>query len=474
MTSLTAIGERLQAVLDDRSSKGDVAGAVVGISIGDEQLVLAHGSANLNTGQPFTEDTGFLLGSVTKVLVTTALLRFVERGLVDLDAPVKRYLPDFVLSDRDAAERITVRMLVNHTNGIDSDTLCPASVRGRDATRHYMTYLAKLGVLFEPGTSLTYSNPGFVIAARIMEELTGTPFERAIQTELFDPAGMRDATALQTQAFLRRTAVGAFISPDTGELKASHVFTLGEGLAGGGTTLIVSPQDMLAFGRMHLKGGLAADGTRVLGDELVTAMRTTSFDLGIPQAPPMGLGWWAYPIAGTTAYHHAGGSPGGTSSFCIIPEYDAVIISFATGPGTGPLQDELHNAAIEELTGRSVVPPFEPDPQPIPADLAGEYRSFQHHARVEVKGDELLLTMRYQPCDEEHREFFKDMFSTTRFPPVTYRSIAPGQFLAVGAEPKDYSGFLGRSSKLLAALPATPARCMGLHTILRYTPKISG
>jgi CubicO group peptidase (beta-lactamase class C family) len=472
MVSLRSIGARLKTVLNDAALTRAVAGAVVGVSVGDEEIVLAHGSANLNTNQPFTEDTGFLLGSVTKVLVTTALLRLVERGLVDLDAPAQRYVPEFTLSDKDAASRITVRMLVNHTNGIDADALCPAEVRGRDASRHYVGYLAKLGVVFEPGAGVHYSNPGFVIAARVIEQVTGLTFERAMHVELFDPAGMRDATALQTQGFLRRTAIGAYADAETKKLKATHVFTLGEGLAGGGTTLIVSAQDMLAFGRTHLRGGLAPNGARVLAGELVNAMRTTNFDMGIPQTPPVGLGWWAFQIAGTTAYHHAGGSPGGTSSFCIIPEYDAVIISFATGPGTAALNDALHNEVIEALTGRSVILPLMTEPQPIPATVAGEYRSFQLRSTVEVKGDELVLANTYEPYDQEHREFFKDMFSATRFPPTTYRSIGPGQFARVGLEPRNYSGFLGRSS-LLATLPATANRRAGLHTGLRYTPKVS-
>jgi CubicO group peptidase (beta-lactamase class C family) len=473
MTSLSAIKERLRTVFDEHPSVRNVGGAVVGVSLGGEEVVLAHGSANLNTNQPFTEDTGFLLGSVTKVLTTTALMRLVERGLVDLEAPAKRYVPEFALSDRDAAERITVRMLVNHTNGIDADALCPWAVRGRDASRSYTDYLPKLGVLFEPGACIHYSNPGFVLAARVIEEVTGLPFERAIQSELFGPAGMRDATGLQTQAFLRRTAVGALPDPTTGGLRATPVFTLGEGLAGGGTTLIVSPQDMLAFGRMHLKGGMAPNGVRVLADELVQAMRTTNFDLGIPETPPVCLGWWAFPIAGTTAYHHAGGSPGGTSSFCIIPEFDATIISFATGPGTLGLNDALHNAVIEELTGRSVALPFESERQPIPESVAGEYRSFQLRATVEVEGDELLLSNGYEPYDEAHAEFFKDMFTVARFPPVKFRSVAPGHFVTVGLEPEDCSGFLGRGWTRLAILPATANRRMGLHKGLRYTPKVA-
>lgn len=469
MTSLRAIGDRLKAVLNDPASTANVAGAVVGVSIGDEEVVLAHGSANLNTNQPFTEDTGFLLGSVTKLLTATALMRLVDRGLVDLDAPAKRYVPEFTLSDKDAADRITVRMLINHTNGIDADALCPWAVRGRDASRSYTDYLPRLGVLFEPGVCVHYSNPGFVVAARVIEELTGLPFERAIQSELFGPAGMRDATAVQTQAFLRRTAIGAYLDPDTKGLKATHVFTLGEGLAGGGATVIVSPQDMLAFGRMHLKGGVAADGSRVLADTLVNDMRTTNFDLGIPQAPAIGLGWWKYPIAGTTAYHHPGGSPGGVSNFCIIPDYDAAIVSFATGPGTGVLNEALQCAAIEALTGRSIVPPFKIEPQPIPADIAGEYRSFQLRRTLQVKGDELIVESQYEPYDEAHREFFKDMFSAARYPPAVYRSIAPGQFAPASQQPRHYSGFARTS--LLATLPATANRRMGVHTGFRYTPK---
>jgi hypothetical protein len=200
-------------------------------------------------------------------------------------------------------------------------------------------------------------------------------------------------------------------------------------------------------------------------------MAATNFDLGLPQAPPVGLGWWKCPIAETTALHHAGGSPGGTSSFCIIPDHDAVIISFATGPGKSALNDALHNAVIEELTGQSVLLPLVTEPQPIADDLAGEYRSFQLRTDVEAGGDELVVTNTYEPCDQEHADFFEDLFSVTRFPPVAYASIGAGLFAKAGLELKDYSGLIGRTS-LLAALPAAANRRMGLHTGLRYTPKV--
>ena len=213
-STLGPIADRLQAILRDEAPRFAVGGAVVGVAVGDEDVASAYGSANLNTGEPFTDDTGFLLGSVTKILVTTVLLRLVERGQVDLDAPVSRYVPEFALRNREAAEAITVRMLVNHTNGIDADTLWPSGVRGRDASKSYTEMLPDLDVLFEPGTCIHYSNPGFVLAGRVIEECTGLPFEVAVERELFTPAGMDRATLLQTQAFLHQTAVGAFADPD--------------------------------------------------------------------------------------------------------------------------------------------------------------------------------------------------------------------------------------------------------------------
>jgi CubicO group peptidase (beta-lactamase class C family) len=471
MSALGSIADQWTTIFEQMSSLG-VAGAVAGVAVGEEQLSMAHGVANLNTGQPFTEDTGFLLGSVTKVLTATVLMRLVGRGEVDLDASARRYVPEFSLRDVDAAERITVRMLVNHTNGMDADALRPTAVRGRDAARSYTEQLAKMGVLFEPGSGLHYSNPGFVVAARVIEECTGLPFERAIQQELFGPAGMHDATAVQTQAFLRRTAIGAFAGQEGERLRATSLFSLAESGAGCGATTIGTVADIIAFGRMHLRGGTAVNGQRVLSAELVRLMRTPTYDLGIPQAPPIGLGWWLVPIAGTTALWHGGGSPGGTSSFCILPEFDAVIVSYASGPGGPALHDQLHLAAVDGLTGRSATPPLEFSPGAVREDLAGEYASFQRRVTVAVKGDELILTEQFEPYDEEHRKNHEGYTGGAEASSTAiYRSVSPGRFAVTGTEPASLSGFFGRM-RLLDCLPAARGRRTGLHQGFRYIPKI--
>ncbi|WP_345408621.1 serine hydrolase domain-containing protein [Nonomuraea salmonea] len=112
---------------------GNVPGFVAGVHHAGEQTVVAHGTANVATGAPMREDTGFLLGSVTKVLTTTLVLRQVDRGLLDLDTPVVTYLPEFALTVPGAADKILVRHLISHTNGIDADLFFPPTTRG--ATR---------------------------------------------------------------------------------------------------------------------------------------------------------------------------------------------------------------------------------------------------------------------------------------------------------------------------------------------------
>jgi CubicO group peptidase (beta-lactamase class C family) len=86
-----------------------VPGFVAGVHHAGEQVVVAHGTANTATGAPMLPHTGFLFGSVTKVLTTTLVLQQVERGVLDLGAPVVKYLPELALADTGAAEKILVR-----------------------------------------------------------------------------------------------------------------------------------------------------------------------------------------------------------------------------------------------------------------------------------------------------------------------------------------------------------------------------
>lgn len=471
MVDLAALKGELAQVL--ASMAGMVGGAVAGVAVGDEQVEVAHGSANLNTGQAFTTDTGFLIGSVTKVLTATMVMRLVDRGDVDLDASVTDYVPDFRLSTDGLAKRITVRMLLNHSNGLEAHTMAPTAVRGRDAARSYQERLADTGTVFEPGSAVHYTNPGYVVAGRVAEEVTGLPFEKAIAEEVFGPCGMTGSTAIQTEAFLRRTAIGARANPD-GSLRATELFTLPESMGACGGTPICTVGDMLAFGRTHLRGGVSPTGERVLSTASVEAMQTTELDMGVPAVPPVGLGWWLTPIAGTVAPSHGGGSPGGNHFFCILPEYDAVIVSFATGPGAPALNDALHRVALKHLTGKDVGLPFEPGPADVdPDELVGTYTGFQHKAVIERgEGDTLVLHRRDIEWDDEHRELFTRQWGPTdnAFPPLTLKPVGH-RLYAPAAAPLESLGGLGGRFNLHAFLPPTDGRPAGFYFAMLFHPK---
>jgi CubicO group peptidase (beta-lactamase class C family) len=120
---LDGVAPLIRGRATESCGSGGIPGYLAGVYHDGAQVVLAQGTANVSTAAPMREDTGFLFGSITKVLTTTLVMQQVERRAVDLDERVVTYLPEFGLITPGAAERIRVRHLLNHTNGIDADLL---------------------------------------------------------------------------------------------------------------------------------------------------------------------------------------------------------------------------------------------------------------------------------------------------------------------------------------------------------------
>ena len=451
-SSLAGIGERLSGLIPELAGRLGSPGYVAGIYQDGSEWMYAHGVRNLNTGDPMTTDTAWLLGSITKVLTTTLLLKYVEAGRVDLDAPVTRYLPNFRLAEKGAAERIRVKQLVNHTNGIDGDTLMPAREFGPDAVQSYIDALVRNGTLFAPNELLHYTNPGFTIAGRIIETLSGKSFNRTLEEEIFAPIGMTRSVTSATQAILHRTALGAY--PGTGgEMEAASLFMLPVSAAPAGATPIVTVGDLIAFARTHLADGVAPNGKRLLSAELCRAMRTPTFDLKTPNAPPVGLGWFLPPIGGTTAWWHGGGSPGGTSGLTVFPEYDLVIASFGTGPGSSPMHDQLVTTVLREHLGLTVQPSYSEAATTLPMSYyAGDYEAFE--SRLEVRAGngagELEVTSRFLPSSEEQERVLKLYAGPAgeAAPTLAYSAIHDNLFAPSGLPAEYFSGVWGRMALL--------------------------
>ncbi|GAA3392492.1 serine hydrolase domain-containing protein [Streptomyces roseoviridis] len=163
----------------------------------------ASGVADLATGRPVTPGMRQRIGSVTKTFVAAAVMRQVERGRIDLDAPVARYLPDLVPGER--GRRITVRMLLNHTSGIPDyipyafpslQRLSPESIDAQRFRHFEPRELIELGLAAppaaEPGTTPgVYSNTNSELLGQLLERVTGTPAVDLVTRDVIHRAGLR-------------------------------------------------------------------------------------------------------------------------------------------------------------------------------------------------------------------------------------------------------------------------------------------
>src|SRR3712207_978478 len=120
-TPMTVDQLSLQARLEELAAKYDVPGASVAVLTGDEVTTAAIGVLNRETGVEATTDSLFQIGSITKVYTAALVERLVERGQLDLDEPVRTYLPEFQVADETATRTVTLRHLLSHCSGIDGD-----------------------------------------------------------------------------------------------------------------------------------------------------------------------------------------------------------------------------------------------------------------------------------------------------------------------------------------------------------------
>src|SRR4051794_31913333 len=169
-----ALDERIEAAM----KRYHVPGVAVGAYWHGREHMRGFGVTNVDHPRPVDADTLFRIGSTTKTFTATAMMRLVEQSKVDLAAPARSYLPDLKLADEAAAKSVTVRQLLNHSTGWLGDNYGGFG-RGDDALARYVSSMQQLPQLTPPGQVLAYNNAAIVVAGRIIETLTGKPYETA-------------------------------------------------------------------------------------------------------------------------------------------------------------------------------------------------------------------------------------------------------------------------------------------------------
>lgn len=297
----THITDALQPFVD----KCELAGAVTLVADKDQTLSLdTVGFADIAAQEPMHPDTLFWIASMTKPFTGAACLMLVDEGKLALDAPIAQFLPAFAHPD---AQAITVRDTLRHTSGLpfaspeESPTLDALPLA--DAVDTY----ARLPLQSTPGTQYAYSNAGINTAARVLEVVSGMPYETFLQTRLLDPLGLTDTTFVPSDAQAQRLAKAYQPNAEGTGLEETPISQLQYPLtdaarrfpmpAGG---LFSTAWDVGRFCRMVLNGG-SLDGTRFLSENAVAEMtrRQTADTI----AEGYGLGW---ATGDDGAFGHAG------------------------------------------------------------------------------------------------------------------------------------------------------------------------
>ncbi|WP_406050653.1 serine hydrolase domain-containing protein [Kribbella sp. NBC_00889] len=369
--------------------KHEVPAASVAVWADGELSTAAAGILSLNTGVEATTDSVFQVGSITKLWTTTLIAQLVAEGKVDLDRPVRDYLPEFKLGDEAAAASITPRHLLTHTAGFSGDAFTPTS-RGDDGVELFIRdVLPGLAQEVPPGAGFSYNNSGFVVLGRIAEVLRGKPYHELIREHIGVPLELKHLATIPDEALLYRAAVG-HISPKPDQpLQAARVWSLVHAMAPAGSLLAMSASDLITFGRAYLDASLLDRATIDRLWEPQVAVPPTG---GFPAH--WGLGWMIFTLDGGTVYGHDGGTVGQSAFFRLVPDKGVAVALLTNGGNTSSLYDELVGHVLRETAGIELparpVPPAEP--VEISADLVtGRYEGVLTTSTVSVEDGEFWV-----------------------------------------------------------------------------------
>ncbi len=366
MSKLNEISDWLQENLPRLVAEYDVPGASAAVLAGDDVVEAAAGVLNKNTGVETTTDSVFQVGSITKVWTATLVMQLVDEGLLELDAPVRRYLPGFRVADEDAAARITVRQLLNHTAGFEGDLFTDTG-RGDDCVEKYVATLHDTPQLFPPGEMFSYNNAGYCVLGRIVEVLRDKQYDRCLREHLFTGLGLTRAATSADEAIMFRAAVGHLTPDEDAGPQVAPIWSLVRSNAPAGSMLAMSAGDLLKFARMHM-----TDGAGVLSPDSVRAMREVQVqvpDLAL-MGDAWGLGWEMFHYPQATVIGHDGGTIGQNAFLRLVPEHGVAIALLTNGGKTIDLYQAIFRHVLRELTGVEL--PAMPQPAEQPERLDGE------------------------------------------------------------------------------------------------------
>lgn len=346
----------LQDKVTELAAELAVPGAAVAVVHDGQEHYAYAGVTSIDSPLPVDETTLFQFGSTGKTYTATAIMRLVEQGKVDLDAPVRTYVPELRLKDEDVASRVTVLQLLNHTAGWEGD-LMEDMGNGDDALAKYVARMAEIEQVSPLGSTVSYNNASLSLAGRVIEKVVGTTYEQAIADLLLTPLGMDHTLFFPSDIMTRRFAVGHNRHED-GTISVARPWAMPRGNAPAGG-MSATARDQITWAKFHLGDGTAPDGNRLLSKENLLRMQQPTADMtGSALGDAVGISWLLSQVGGAGKVSHGGTTHGQHSDFTLVPERGFGVISMTNcGPNGPQLNHKITAWAFEHFLGLVDVAP---------------------------------------------------------------------------------------------------------------------
>jgi CubicO group peptidase (beta-lactamase class C family) len=356
---------------------------VTGLSIAlvdDQQVVWTEGFgfADAAGGVPATPETVYRAGSLSKLLTVAAALQLADDGLLDLDRPLQRYLPEFSIRSRFAdAPPITVRSLMTHHSGLPGDLLKGMWTAAPGSLDDEMLQLREEYLTTPPGTVFSYSNPGMSLLGRVVEKVAERDFDSQAGIALFLPLKM---TSSAFSPRIDRSPRGS--RAYRGGIEAAEP-PLRDVPAGGLNTTVL---DLSRFMAMVFGDGWYGGGQVLRSGTVAEMLRPQNGQVPLDLSFRVGLGWMLSSIGGLDirnagpVAHHGGATLHHRSQMVILPQQKLGVVVLANSASAGPVvtgvATEILKLALEAKAGITQEPAPPPpaavvvkEPLPLPDNV---------------------------------------------------------------------------------------------------------
>ena len=361
--------------------------------VDDQRIVWARGFgfADQKANTPATAETVYRVGSVSKLFTDIAVMRLVEQGKLDLDAPVTKYLPEFK-PENPFGKPITLRQMMAHRSGLVRE---PPDGSYFDPTNPPLTKMVeslnRTKLVFEPETKIKYSNAAIATVGFVLERTQKEPFARYLQRTLLDPLGMTNS-GFEPRPALTKNLAHAVMWTYHGREFAAPTFELGMAPAG---SMYSTVTDLGRFLGVLFAGGQGPK-ERMLQKETLEQMWTPQFKKS-DEKSDFGIGFRISDLEGRRKLGHGGAIYGFSTELAALPDDKLGVVVITSKDVANAVTTHVADEALKqmlavkqgkELPKIETTSPVEPERA---ARVAGRYRSGQKYVDLIARGGKLWI-----------------------------------------------------------------------------------